>query len=112
MKLYAHFNELLNIHSIEVAKVCRETVKRLGFYNRFSELRNIDELAYISGLLHDLGKAFPDAQSRIISDKGASGHEVLSSIIACSILRDINLNSLIFLSAQSLLSFLLMVPSA
>ena len=85
MKSFAHINtenntkQSLQEHLINVASLAGE----------FAASFNNKDWAYFAGMLHDLGKAFPEWQNHLLSNKGTSvNHSEAGAEYAYSILKD------------------------
>ena len=82
MKLLARQGEGLEEHSVQVAEICKSLARGLGIRE--------EREAYLAGLLHDLGKAVPEAQERIRGGRGTPGHELISALVARQVLEALN----------------------
>ncbi|MEM4680075.1 MAG: CRISPR-associated endonuclease Cas3'' [Thermofilaceae archaeon] len=83
--MLARCGEPLRDHLLNVAQTAKLLSEKLKL--------NLELEAYLSGLLHDVGKADAGAQRRIAEgceterELGSPGHEILSAVIAFEVLR-------------------------
>ena len=104
--LYSHPGILLEEHLLSVAKSCEEII-----VNTEIKVRNkqqLENLAYLSGLTHDLGKATIYFQEHLKRNDGGSvytKHALLSSVFLLYILKDAQVDPLLktisFISVRS-----------
>ncbi len=70
--IIANKNQKLSFHLLKVAEVSKKIIKKLNLKDD-DDIQKIEELAYFSGLLHDIGKVDPVFQ-RYIHDKTTTGY--------------------------------------
>ncbi|RQD74710.1 MAG: CRISPR-associated helicase Cas3', partial [Candidatus Syntrophonatronum acetioxidans] len=80
MKYYAHSNDNLDSSGWHLLKDHLEDTAKLA--SDFAKAFNADQLGYIAGLLHDVGKYSPDFQKRLQGEKTKVDHSTAGALVA------------------------------